>query len=265
MLRWIGRTHITTTTGQKKNLKDIMDQFYLRDIWRIQNPTSREFSWKKAKTYPIKASRIDFALVSGGVDQQIPQVCYISSLMTDHRALYMVIELDPFERGKGYWKMNTSLLQKRDYIEAINEEIDKTLSSSIDKSPTQRWEILKKRIKQASIEHSKKQVSENNIIIANLSEMLNEYEERLPLNRQEYDLMEKNREELEEKSMEKVKGIMFRSKAKWYEQGEKNTKYFFSLEKAKYNAKTCYTLITDDNRELKDHFTCKMGFTCLRK
>ena len=46
--------------------------------------------------------------------------------------------------------------------------------------------------------------------------------------------------------MEKTKGVIFRSRAKWYEEGEKNTKYFFSLEKARYNSKTCYKLIEGD-------------------
>ena len=43
---------------------------------------------------------------------------------------------------------------------------------------------------------------------------------------------------------------MFRSRVKWYEEGEKNTKYFFSLEKARYNAKTCYKIINDNEEEI---------------
>ena len=52
--------------------------------------------------------------------------------------------------------------------------------------------------------------------------------------------------------MERTKGVMFRSKAKWYEEGERSTKYFFSLEKARYNAKTCYTAINEDGQEIKE-------------
>ena len=47
-----------------------------------------------------------------------------------------------------------------------------------------------------------------------------------------------------------LKGVMFRSKAKWYEEGERNTKYFYNLEKAKYNAKTCYQIIGEEGDEL---------------
>ena len=48
-------------------LKSIMEQFYLNDVWRIQNPDSRQYSWyKRGDLY--KASRIDLALVSAGMD-----------------------------------------------------------------------------------------------------------------------------------------------------------------------------------------------------
>ena len=63
---------------------------------------------------------------------------------------------------------------------------------------------------------------------------------RCPLTKEEDEIYENTKIDLQEKVMEKTKGIMFRSKAKWYELGERNTKYFFSLEKTKYNAKTCY-------------------------
>ena len=50
--------------------------------------------------------------------------------------------------------------------------------------------------------------------------------------------------------MEKTRGVIFRSRVRWYELGEKNTKYFFSLEKARYNAKTCHVLIDSQGREI---------------
>ena len=44
---------------------------------------------------------------------------------------------------------------------------------------------------------------------------------------------------------------MFRSKVKWYEYGERSSKYFFALEKAKYNAKTCYKMINLEGEEVE--------------
>ena len=41
-----------------------------------------------------------------------------------------------------------------------------------------------------------------------------------------------------------------RSKAKWVEEGEKNTKYFLNLEKRNYNSACIKKLITEDGTEI---------------
>ena len=39
-----------------------MDEFNLRDVWRVQHWEKKEYSWRKKGSYPQKASRIDYAL-----------------------------------------------------------------------------------------------------------------------------------------------------------------------------------------------------------
>ena len=237
----------------KEEVENLMDEYYLKDIWRIHNDDKKEFSWIKLnRGKELKASRIDFALVSAGLDQKVKATQYISSVKTDHRAFYMFVEMNPFERGTGYWKMNTSILRETEYVEMMNRELDACIQASSSKTPTQKWEIIKKRIKEATMRYSRMRGSESKLIIAQLSEIVDDYESRLPLNREEYDLLDKSKMELEEKIFERIKGVMFRSKAKWYEEGERNSKYFFSLEKAKYNAKTCYKILDKNNEEIID-------------
>ena len=43
-------------------VEELIDQYYLKDVWRIQNPYKREYSWFKSGDIK-KASRIDYALV----------------------------------------------------------------------------------------------------------------------------------------------------------------------------------------------------------
>ena len=231
---------------------NLMDQYYLKDVWRIQNGEKREFSWRKKGSRPVKASRIDFALVTAGLDQKVTNTSYLSSIKTDHRGIYMVIDLFPFTRGTGYWKFNNSLLRDKNFIEGMNSSLDQILEIIDEENPKENWELIKKKIKEFSIEFSKNKVSDDKIIIANLSEIVEEYEAKLPLPEEEYDLLEKTKLDLEEKTLERIRGVMFRSKAKWFEEGEKNTKYFFSLEKSRYNAKTCYKLITEDGQEVTE-------------
>ena len=231
-------------------LESIIEDFKLVDVWRSRHEEKREFSWMKKGSYPIKASRIDYALVSGGMDQYTQMIQYLSSVFTDHRAVYMVIEIGEDQRGVGYWKMNVSLLREKDYVDKINLEIQQTIDSMQHKDPRVIWEKLKQRIKEATIRYSRQKSSEEKLVIAQLSEKINEYEANLPLCQEDNLLLENSKEELEERTLTRVRGIMFRSKVKWYEEGEKNTKYFYSLEKMRYNAKTCYKLIDDQNKQL---------------
>ena len=235
----------------KEEVENIMDEYSLKDVWRIQNPEKREYSWFKIQN-PVKASRIDFALVSAGLDQRIKAVEYIPGIKTDHRALYILLQTSPNDRGRGYWKMNCNLLRNQEFLNMMEEEIQSSLSSTVQKPPQQTWEILKARIKKATIKFSRTTASETSLVVAELLEKVNEYEERLPLDEQEHELWQKTKLELEDKIMDKTKGMIFRSKVKWYEEGEKNTKYFYSLEKARYNAKTCYKLIDEEGQEIEN-------------
>ena len=88
----------------KEEVINMMDQFYLKDVWRVRNLEKREYSWTKKSQGERKASRIDNTLISGGLDQYASMIMYISSIMTDHRAIYIVLDLAQTERGTGYWK-----------------------------------------------------------------------------------------------------------------------------------------------------------------
>ena len=55
------------------------------------------------------------------------------------------------------------------------------------------------------------------------------------------------RQEMEEIIRYKTTGAILRSKIKWYNEGERNTKYFHSLEKHHFNCKTIRNLKTENN------------------
>ena len=229
----------------KEEVENLMEQYFLKDVWRNQNEGRKEYSWFKRSERESKASRIDIALVSGGLDQRVEYIQYLSSIKTDHRAIYMVVNCNENERGSGYWKFNSDLLTKKPFLDYMNQELMTSIQSTIQKAPIERWEIIKGRIKRATKKFTRMNASEEKLIIGQLAERVNEYEENFPLNRDEDDIYERTKIELEEKLFERTKGLMFRSKVKWYEQGEKNSKYFYSLEKARYNAKTCFKLVVE--------------------
>ena len=113
----------------KEEVENLIDEFCLIDLWRARNPQKKEYSWHKNGAIQ-KCSRIDFALVSGGLDQKVELIQYLSSIKTDHRAIYMVVDLENWTRGCGYWKLNTSLLTNKEFVQKINHEICQTIETS---------------------------------------------------------------------------------------------------------------------------------------
>ena len=72
------------------------------------------------------------------------------------------------------------------------------------------------------------------------------YNPKMPLQARESCILDKSIEDLHSLQSEHIRGVMFRSKAKWNQDGEKNSKYFLNLEKSRYNAKNarcCYVII----------------------
>ena len=51
---------------------------------------------------------------------------------------------------------------------------------------------------------------------------------------------------------EKIRGAIIRSRARWYEYGEKNNKYFLNLEKVNYRRKYISSLITHNGTRIND-------------
>ena len=54
------------------------------------------------------------------------------------------------------------------------------------------------------------------------------------------------KKEIEHYHEEKTKASIFRSKARWYREGERGTKYFFCLEKLRYNQRMMICLVRED-------------------
>ena len=239
----------TNNNKLKESLINLMRTYHLNDLWRIRNPTEKQFTWFKidAKNKKFKGSRIDFMLVSAGLDTDVQNIMFLPGLQTDHRAVYAAVETKESKRGAGYWKFNNSLLQEECYVRYIEEELKKDLLCSENMPHITKWEVLKKRIKRLTQNYSKNKTSENKLIVSQLTETVNEFESRLPLNKKEYKILEDTRKDLEEMLMDRTASLIFRSKAKWYELGEKSNKYFYNLEKSNYNAKTCFKLVIDEH------------------
>jgi len=59
--------------------------------------------------------------------------------------------------------------------------------------------------------------------------------------------LEIKKQSLEQWINSKTQGSIIRSRTRWYDEGEKKTKYYFELEKRHFNSKTIRNLKIDNN------------------
>ena len=244
--------HIGSIAYKHKSIniiEELIENYLLEDIWKLRNGDARTFSWFRSKP-KLQASRIDFALVSKGLCDLCENTGYLTGIRTDHLAFYVFINMTKNDRGPGYWKLNVNHIQRESYLQIINKTIDEVLLSSRKMDPAKLWEYLKYCLRKVSQDFSKNCASDRALIISQLSEKVTKME--LNLLETNTDILFNTKAELGELLEEDAKGSMFRAKVRYLEYGEKPTKYFFNLEKARYNAKTCNTLFDQQDNLVPD-------------
>ena len=130
----------------------------------------------------------------------------------------------------------------------MNTEIEKIIQKTAEWKGVKKWTRMHKELVKVAKKMSRKRASERDIIISQLSEKVISLEHKMseePTDKT-WNLLSKTTTDLDEMQFEKTKGVMFRTKARWHELGERNTKFFYNLEKTRYNSKVCSKLI-DDN------------------
>ena len=227
----------------REAILDIMNEFVLTDVWRVRNESKRYYSWCK-RCPGLIASRIDYSLISQNLSNVATNVTYIPAINTDHTAVFLVIDFIQNERGKSYWKLNTTLLANIDFTTKVNTLIE--TYQNMNCHPFTAWEELKKQVQKCAQKISRNVTSERKLIISQLLEKIDDMQQRLPLPEHEDQLLVRTQLDLNQKVNENTKGMIFRSKVKWIEFGEKSSRYFFNLEKSKYNAKVCNALFNSD-------------------
>ena len=136
-------------------IKALMTEFDLIDIWRIRNPTYRKFTWRRSK--PVTLRRLDYFLVSSHMELDIASCGFYTQIQSDHSPVFLKISpLADAYRGPGYWKFNNSLVSDPIYIEKTRELISEIKTNSFDFDDIRvKWQFLKFRIRQFTQSYSK--------------------------------------------------------------------------------------------------------------
>ena len=238
-----------------------MEETDLIDIWRLMNPNEFRFTWKRSNPSPGIFCRLDYFLVSFGLIDKINKCDIVPGFKSDHSAVILAVASNDNPRGPGFWRLNCSYLSDSDYAITIKKTIAETIEFNQDSDPLLLWDTIKCQIRGASIKFSsnKKKSKVNKIQV--LEKRINGLEKELGENNSEevQSLLANTKAELEEYISEATKGAMIRARVQWYEEGEKNSKYFINLEKRNHNNKTINSLelrngtITNEPNEILNH------------
>jgi len=236
----------------RKLLLEYMENKDLHDIWRRNNPFKTEYTWRSYKK-PYIYCRLDFFLLSFNLVSVSCDNIITPGFRSDHDIVNTNIILNKNVRGNGFWKLNCSLLQNEKYIKAIENCIDNICIDNPGTEDGLLWETLKCRIRGTSVKFS-------SIIKKEKDKILKEYEHRLRTLKKEMpnstnpDSCAREINTVEGKIeiiiRNKTEGARIRSKIKNYEEGEKSTKYFYNLEKRRYENKNIKILIDDKGNSI---------------
>ena len=91
-------------------VKLIMSEFDLIDLWRVQNPTLRQFTWRRSN--PRKMRRLDYLLIPNDIQFEVKSCEILAPLHSDHSPVFLKFKssVDGGTKVPGHWKFNNSLV-----------------------------------------------------------------------------------------------------------------------------------------------------------
>ena len=216
----------------------------LVDCWREKKKNFPGFTWRRHRPYTL-AERLDYIFINEALLQFLDRIRVQSVPRTDHDAVIAVLVFRKSERGRGFWKFNTSLLKDKDYLDKINQLLDIELQQAhLYDSVKKHWEIIKLAVRGTTLQYTarkkKARQNETEILEKKISFWQNQLDHTyFPKVEERITVLKK---ELETLNAKKTEGAVLRCKVNWQEFAEKPTKYFLNLEKVNFNKKTIHRL-----------------------
>ena len=149
----------------------------IADVWRFFHPDIPGYTWRRLCPTPT-FSRLDYIFVLEANLQFITEVKIVPGFKSDHSFLKMSFSWNSFNRGSGYWKFNTSLLNDPEYLNRINDLIDVQMSC-VSGNIRMQWETLKLAIRGSTLQFAARRKKSNTNKLSVLTKKLARLEDQL--------------------------------------------------------------------------------------
>jgi exonuclease III len=246
----IGRRQTSQEKAAVDKVKLLMTKFKLIDSYRLLN-TWGGFTWGRDTPHCLR-SRLDMILISKTYDTNIQESasCKYPN-ESDHYFLYTALSFESIKYGRGIIRCNASLLEDDAIKNVVETRLTEECNSmSADWNPHLQLDYIKMKTRQLLLEEGKKAAIAAKSAFNHTNEEINKLETKrdkilsqIPRMSNEAainaavtvdritEAINMIKPQLEISKDEEAKRLIFRSRAKWAEQGERSTKYFLNLIK----------------------------------
>ena len=246
-----GRNFNLSHRNARETLLQHINNFNLTDVWRVQNPDKKQFTWRQRAI--AVSCRLDYFLVSDSLLNTVEYTTISHGFRTDHSFIEIEIaDKENIRRGPGFFKLNTSLLLDKKYINTIENliSIKKAEYTEQQLKPDLAWEMIKLDIRGESVKYAKNKSKARDKRVKEIEKELNDLQEETGEDEGNREKIEELQQELRDQYDVKIKGTLTRAKVRWLKDGERNTKYFIGLEKRNYLNKTIKCLYKDNGEKI---------------
>ena len=234
--------NINTGLIGSTEISDIVTDFELFDVYRSLYPKTKCYTWRN-KTISCRLDRI---YLSSCLKSQVKKCYNLPFSHSDHDCVFVsFVNNVEINKGSGYWKLNTSILNDRSFCISFREwfvNLIDGLDICIDV-----WDHLKDRIKEFCIDYCKRKTKVKFNVIRQLEKQYFDlcYKERkFPGNY--FEQIRELKSQIKDYYLKDFKGSQIRSKAKLLDCSETCSKYFFQTEVKKGKKKNIFEIRKDN-------------------
>ena len=236
-----------------------MEDKGLVDIWRVEHPSTRQYTWR-SNTKPRVQCRLDYFIISETITGNIKRNKILPGFMSDHSGININLATTKTKKGKGFWKFNNELLLNEIFVLEMREMLKEFGDLQGTCGAMLKWDTLKCVIRGICLKHGFRQAKERRLQVQLLEKKQSKLDLDIGINSKDEKKMEdliRQKEELNYKLEQiiesETKGAAMRSKCDHYEHGEKSSKFFLGLEKHNGAKKHIKMLIDHNGFEVTDH------------
>ena len=226
----------TNNVRSKAVIIEFMEDFGLEDVWRTFHGDEWVYTCFKRK--PTVAGQFDFLMLSQGLMGTVESCQIEYATFSDHSLVMANMDIELVKHGPGIWRLNCHLLDDAKIVDEAKSLIELKKRQNAHLPIQESWELIKSNLAIYFQDVGRKTACANSVKLGALNNIIQELHAESvedPLGETKY--LNEVKAKIDYLENKQIEGVIFRSRARWVEEGERSSKYFFSLEKRNYNAK----------------------------